>query len=78
MLCHEGISLMLNVFRGKAPMPNYRVVAPASGEANEIRVHESVPLSFPNLLCNYAANGAVDYSDPSIRFRRCPERYQVH
>lgn len=48
MLCHEGISLMLNVFRGKAPMPNYRVVAPASGEANEIHVHESVPnLAYP-------------------------------
>lgn len=70
---------MLNVFRGKAPMPNYRVVAPASGEANEIHVHESVPnLVSLNSLCRFVANGVVDYSNSSICFRRCPERYQIH
>lgn len=70
---------MLNVFRGKAPMPNYRVVAPASGEANEIHVHESVPnLVSPSLLHDFAANGAVDYSNSPICFCSCPERYQVH
>lgn len=42
---------MLNVFRGKAPMPNYRVVAPASGEANEIHVHESVPNLVSPVYC---------------------------
>lgn len=42
MLCHEGISLMLNIFRGKASVPNYRVVAPANGEAHQITVHQEV------------------------------------
>lgn len=42
MLCHEGISLMLNVFRGKTSMPNFHVVAPPDGEAHEITVKESV------------------------------------
>ncbi|KAF8458392.1 hypothetical protein BGX38DRAFT_1153599 [Terfezia claveryi] len=38
MLCHEGISLMLNIFRDKAVVPNFRVVAPLEGEIHEIRV----------------------------------------
>ncbi|KAG0637282.1 hypothetical protein HOY80DRAFT_281842 [Tuber brumale] len=40
MLCHEGISLMLNIFRGKASVPNYRVVAPPNGEVHQITIHE--------------------------------------
>ena len=42
MLCHEGISLMLNIFRGKAAVPNFRVVAPLEGEIQEIRVDPEV------------------------------------
>lgn len=53
MLCHEGISLMLNVFRGKSSMPNFRVVAPPNGEAHEITVHESVPNSSLLALLRY-------------------------
>lgn len=40
MLCHEGISLMLNIFRGKASIPNYRVVAPANSEVHQITIHK--------------------------------------
>ncbi|KAI5804341.1 hypothetical protein EDC01DRAFT_611135 [Geopyxis carbonaria] len=40
MLCHEGIALMLNIFRGKTSLPNYRVVAPPSGEVHQITVNE--------------------------------------
>jgi phenylalanyl-tRNA synthetase beta chain len=39
MLCFEGIALMLNIFRGKTPMPNYRLVAPPSGKLETITVH---------------------------------------
>ena len=28
MLCFEGIQLMLNIFRGKTPSPEYRLVRP--------------------------------------------------
>ncbi|KAF8466945.1 hypothetical protein BDZ91DRAFT_724489 [Kalaharituber pfeilii] len=42
MLCHEGISLMLNIFRGKASVPNWRVVAPPDGEIHQITVHPEV------------------------------------
>ncbi|KAI9871689.1 MAG: phenylalanine--tRNA ligase subunit beta [Pleopsidium flavum] len=40
MLCFEGISLMLNIFRGKKPIPNYRLVAPPDGDLQSITVHE--------------------------------------
>ncbi|KAL7271584.1 phenylalanine--tRNA ligase subunit beta [Rhizina undulata] len=40
MLCHEGISLMLNIFRERASMPTFRVVTPPNGEVHEIRVSE--------------------------------------
>lgn len=46
MLCFEGISLMLNIFRGKTTSPNYRLAAPPDGELQSITVHEDV--SYPN------------------------------
>ncbi|KAH7360609.1 hypothetical protein BKA65DRAFT_473754 [Rhexocercosporidium sp. MPI-PUGE-AT-0058] len=39
MLCFEGIALMLNIFREKTPLPNYRLVAPKSGKIHTITVH---------------------------------------
>ncbi|KAI9811389.1 MAG: phenylalanine--tRNA ligase subunit beta [Thelocarpon impressellum] len=39
MLCFEGISLMLNIFRGKTSSPNYRLVAPPDGDLSTITVH---------------------------------------
>jgi len=39
MLCFEGIALMLNIFREKMPLPNYRLVAPKSGKLETITVH---------------------------------------
>ncbi|ORY63548.1 phenylalanyl-tRNA synthetase [Pseudomassariella vexata] len=40
MLCFEGIALMLNIFRGKTPTPNFRLTTPASGELHTITVRE--------------------------------------
>ncbi|KAI1384522.1 phenylalanyl-tRNA synthetase beta chain [Hypoxylon trugodes] len=40
MLCFEGIALMLNIFRGKQPTPNFRLVQPASGDLQTITVLE--------------------------------------
>ncbi|TVY13560.1 Phenylalanine--tRNA ligase beta subunit [Lachnellula arida] len=39
MLCFEGIALMLNIFREKTPLPNYRLVTPKSGKLETITVH---------------------------------------
>jgi phenylalanyl-tRNA synthetase beta chain len=39
MLCFEGIALMLNIFREKTSLPNYRLVAPKSGKLESITVH---------------------------------------
>jgi len=39
MLCFEGIALMLNIFREKTPLPNYRLVAPKSGKLQTITIH---------------------------------------
>ncbi|RYP71679.1 hypothetical protein DL771_004630 [Monosporascus sp. 5C6A] len=41
MLCFEGISLMLNIFRGKRPTPEFKLVEPVSGELQTITVSES-------------------------------------
>lgn len=38
MLCFEGIALMLNIFRGKTPFPNYRLVEPKGGKIQTITV----------------------------------------
>ncbi|KAF6838089.1 phenylalanyl-tRNA beta subunit [Colletotrichum plurivorum] len=38
MLCFEGIALMLNIFRGKVPAPNYKVVEPKDPETQVITV----------------------------------------
>lgn len=38
MLCFEGIALNLNIFRGRIPTPNYRVVAPKDEEQYVINV----------------------------------------
>ncbi|KAL1961329.1 hypothetical protein VTO42DRAFT_57 [Malbranchea cinnamomea] len=38
LLCFEGISLMLNIFRGHVPAPNYRLVKPPSGELETLVV----------------------------------------
>jgi len=39
MLCFEGIALMLNIFREKTPLPNYKLVQPKSGKLETITVH---------------------------------------
>lgn len=38
MLCFEGIALNLNIFRGRSPAPNFRLVEPASGKLETITV----------------------------------------
>ncbi|KAK2630172.1 hypothetical protein QTJ16_000992 [Diplocarpon rosae] len=39
MLCFEGIALMLNIFREKTPLPNYRLVTPKYEKLQTITVH---------------------------------------
>ncbi|OBT86445.1 phenylalanyl-tRNA synthetase, beta subunit [Pseudogymnoascus sp. 03VT05] len=38
MLCFEGIALMLQIFLGKFPLPNYKLVTPPSGELQTLTV----------------------------------------
>ncbi|QVM08695.1 phenylalanine--tRNA ligase subunit beta [Coccidioides posadasii str. Silveira] len=38
LLCFEGIALMLNIFRGKTVLPNYRLVTPPNGALQTIVV----------------------------------------
>ncbi|KAH2723642.1 hypothetical protein KXW29_008209 [Aspergillus fumigatus] len=40
LLCFEGIQLMLNIFLGRKPLPNYRLVEPANGQLEKIIVKE--------------------------------------
>lgn len=41
MLCFEGIQLMLNIFRSKAPIPNWRLVEPANGKRETLTITEN-------------------------------------
>ncbi|OJD17016.1 phenylalanine-tRNA ligase, beta subunit [Emergomyces pasteurianus Ep9510] len=40
LLCIEGIALMLNIFRDRAPSPKYRLIAPPNGKLETIVVKE--------------------------------------
>ncbi|EEH20661.2 phenylalanine-tRNA ligase, beta subunit [Paracoccidioides brasiliensis Pb03] len=40
LMCIEGIALMLNIFRGRATLPKYRLVTPPNGELEQIIVKE--------------------------------------
>ncbi|KAL9637283.1 MAG: hypothetical protein Q9164_002296 [Protoblastenia rupestris] len=40
MLCFEGISLMLNIFRGRATSPEYRTLTPSNGKAEVLTAHK--------------------------------------
>ncbi|KAH9906458.1 beta subunit of phenylalanyl-tRNA synthetase [Xylariomycetidae sp. FL2044] len=40
MLCFEGIALMLNIFREKQPVPNFKLAQPASGDLQTITVFD--------------------------------------
>ena len=42
MLCFEGISLMLNIFRGKRNAPQYRLAPPAGGQLEHLTAHQEV------------------------------------
>ena len=42
MLCFEGISLMLNVFRGKRAAPQYTLAPPAGGQLEYLTAHQEV------------------------------------
>ena len=44
MLCFEGISLMLNIFREKKTTPNYRLVPPPNGKSEVLTALPEVPL----------------------------------
>jgi phenylalanyl-tRNA synthetase beta chain len=63
LLCFEGISLFLNVFRNKTPTPNYRLVQPASGKLETIVVSEETsrirPLVAGAVLRNIAFTEAT-------------------
>ncbi|PSS03876.1 phenylalanyl-tRNA synthetase [Coniella lustricola] len=41
MLCFEGIQLMLNIFRSKTPVPNWRLVEPATGKRETLTITEN-------------------------------------
>ncbi|ROV94656.1 hypothetical protein VSDG_06156 [Cytospora chrysosperma] len=38
MLCFEGIQLMLNIFRSKTPIPNFRLVEPKDGKLQTLTI----------------------------------------
>ena len=42
MLCFEGISLMLNVFRGKCDAPQYTLAPPAGGQLEFLTAQKEV------------------------------------
>lgn len=42
MLCFEGISLMLNIFRGKRDAPQYSLAPPSGGQLQHLTARQEV------------------------------------
>jgi len=51
LLCMEGISRALNVFKGTVPTPTFRAVEPASGTREKMVVKSSAMLVRPFVVC---------------------------
>ena len=70
---------MLNIFRGRVPAPNYRLVAPPSGQLETLVVKPEVRIigylgvmsSFRDLLWT------IDPEDPTVCFRCGPAQYSL-
>lgn len=60
---------MLNIFRGKKPLPNYRLGSPSDGELQTITVYEEVGLCWL-IPCVGCLIDATDVEDTALRFRR--------
>lgn len=56
MLCFEGIALMLQIFLGKAPMPNYRLVTPANGQIQTLTVSKGTEKVRPYVSASILRN----------------------
>ncbi len=77
MLCVEGISLMLNIFREKRLSPNYRLVAPPNGELEVITVHEEVSQEYLQAW-NARSECSIDFKDTAIRLWGRLAECQIH
>ncbi|KAL0257001.1 phenylalanine--tRNA ligase subunit beta [Diplodia seriata] len=56
MLCYEGIAQNLNIFLGRQPIPNYRLVAPAGGELQVMNVDKETARIRPLVSCAILRN----------------------
>ena len=65
LLCFEGIALMLKIFLGRQPLPEYKLAEPANG-LQEIIVKEDVGASEIILLVVYTKIYGLDHQDPTI------------
>lgn len=56
MLCFEGIALMLQIFLGKAPLPNYRLVEPSNGQIHTLTVSKDTEKVRPYVSASILRN----------------------
>jgi phenylalanyl-tRNA synthetase beta chain len=56
MLCFEGIAMMLKIFLGKEPMPNYRLVEPADGKMHTLTVSKETEQVRPYVSASILKN----------------------
>ena len=56
MLCFEGIALMLQIFLGKLPMPNYRLVEPKGGKMQTLTVSKETEQVRPYVSASILRN----------------------
>ena len=77
MLCFEGISLMLNIFRGKQTSPNYRLVPPPGGELEVLTCHESVS-NYMWSKSSASLRRLTDDESPSLCVRSDTPQCQIH
>lgn len=60
---------MLNIFRGRTALPNYRLVAPPNGELQTLVVKEEVRTGLAHFMGICAEILGTDNEDTALRFR---------
>lgn len=77
MLCFEGISLMLNIFRGKRDAPQYTLAPPAGGQLEYLTAHREVSGQSEWSL-GKSAQFEIDVENKALCFRGDPSQYQIY
>ena len=68
---------MLNIFLGRKPLPDYKLVQPSNGQLQEIIVKEDVRIPGDYVPIFIVLNCRLDYQDQTVCLGCDPTKYQI-